>query len=210
MSLILTETLSFNQANMSISEAESPDVRGVKRKYFYLDGIVMQAGIQNRNGRIYPESEIRRAVEDLNSMIQSGEPVLGEIDHPMGEESAVVSLGRTSHIIESIRMDGQNAIGRFKILPTPSGEIASTLLENGVKIGVSSRGTGSVSHSGVVSDYKILTIDLVARPSAPASRPNVIYEGLNGRTRIVGPALPILPKSNMELKEELRKWLRNK
>jgi len=166
----LREHLSFDQANAVV---ESDDKDG---KSLYLKGIAIQGGIRNQNQRVYPVKEIESAVKTLNDQIQNGYSVLGEVDHP---DDLKVNLDRVSHMITQMWMDGPNGYGKMKILPTPMGQLIRTMLESGVKLGVSSRGSGNVSdHSGEVSDFEIITVDIVAQPSAPGAYPTPVYEAL--------------------------------
>jgi hypothetical protein len=169
---ILTEHLGFSQANLHLEENEA---RGTGEKSFYLSGIFIQGDVKNHNGRVYPSSEIRKAVDDINHRISKGFSVLGEVDHP---ETLTINLDRVSHVIESMWMNGSNGHGKLKILPTPMGKIIGSLLESGVKLGVSSRGSGNLDHSGNVTDFEIITVDIVANPSAPDAYPKAIYESL--------------------------------
>jgi hypothetical protein len=165
---LLRENLSFNQSNMVL---ESDDKDG---KSLYLKGIAIQGGVRNANQRIYPVDEIERAVKALNEQIQNGYSVLGEADHP---EDLKVNLDRVSHMITQMWMEGPNGYGKMKILPTPMGNLIRTMLESGVKLGVSSRGSGNVNDAnGHVSDFEIITIDVVAQPSAPGAYPTPVYE----------------------------------
>jgi hypothetical protein len=164
----LREHLSFDQANAVV---ESDDKDG---KSLYLKGIAIQGGIRNQNQRVYPVKEIESAVKTLNDQIQNGYSVLGEVDHP---DDLKVNLDRVSHMITQMWMDGPNGYGKMKILPTPMGQLIRTMLESGVKLGVSSRGSGNVSdNSGEVSDFEIITVDIVAQPSAPGAYPTPVYE----------------------------------
>jgi hypothetical protein len=125
---------------------------------------------------VYPVSEIGNAVKTLNDQIQNGYSVLGEVDHP---DDLKVNLDRVSHMITDMWMDGPNGYGKMKILPTPMGNLIKTMLESGVKLGVSSRGSGNVNDStGEVSDFEIITVDIVAQPSAPGAYPTPVYEHL--------------------------------
>jgi hypothetical protein len=146
-------------------------------KDLFLKGICIQGGVRNANQRVYPVTEIGRAVETLNDQISGGYSVLGEVDHPEGLN---INLDRVSHMITEMWMDGPNGYGKLKILPTPMGNLVKTMLESGVKLGVSSRGSGNVTEdgSGQVSDYEIITVDVVAQPSAPGAYPTPIYEHL--------------------------------
>jgi hypothetical protein len=145
-------------------------------KTLYMKGIFIQGGVKNANERVYPVSEIENAVSTLNSQIQEGYSVLGEVDHP---DDLKINLDRVSHMITSMWMDGANGFGKLKILPTPMGQLVKTMLESGVKLGVSSRGSGNVNDlDGKVSDFEIITVDIVAQPSAPNAYPKAIYESL--------------------------------
>lgn len=168
---ILTEQLGYSQANLQLESKESP----TGEKNLYMEGIFIQGDLKNQNGRVYPASEIRRAVEDINHRISEGYSVLGEVDHP---EELSINLDRVSHMITNMWMNGSNGLGRIKILPTPMGKIIQTLLESEVRLGVSSRGSGNLDHNGRVADYEIVTVDIVANPSAPEAYPRMIYEGL--------------------------------
>jgi ABC-type phosphate transport system ATPase subunit len=141
-----------------------------------MKGICIQGGVRNANERIYPVDEIERAVKTLNEQLNTGHSVLGEVDHP---DDLKVNLDRVSHMITEMWMDGPNGFGKLKILPTPMGQLVKTMLESGVKLGVSSRGSGNVNEAnGHVSDFEIVTVDVVAQPSAPNAYPKAIYEGL--------------------------------
>ncbi len=100
---------------------------------------------------------------------------MGELDHP---EELSINLDRVSHLITEMWMDGADGYGKLKIVPTPMGNIVKTLLQSGAKLGVSSRGSGNVGDDGGVSDFEIITVDIVAQPSAPNAYPRTIYESL--------------------------------
>ena len=168
---VLIERLSHNQANVKSRIVESED----GNKSMFMEGIFVQGNVKNANQRVYPVSEITRAVESVQSKIKEGFPVLGECDHP---PELTVNVDRVSHIIENMWMDGPNGYGKLKIVPTPMGNIIRTLIESGATLGVSSRGSGEVDHAGKVSNYEIITVDIVAQPSAPDAYPKAIYEGL--------------------------------
>ena len=169
--LYLQEHLSFDQAKMVV---ESDDKDG---KNLYMKGIFIQGGVKNANQRVYPVPEIAKAVKTLNDQISGGYSVLGEVDHP---QDLRINLDRVSHMITEMWMDGPNGYGKLKILPTPMGQLIRTMLESGVKLGVSSRGSGNVQEdgSGQVSDFEIVTVDIVAQPSAPGAYPVMVYEHL--------------------------------
>ena len=168
-SLYLRENLTFDQAKVTLeSQGEG------ENKSLYLKGICIQGGVKNANQRVYPVSEIGNAVKTLKDQIDGGYSVLGEVDHP---DDLKVNLDRVSHMITDMWMDGPNGFGKMKVLPTPMGNLVKTMLESGVKLGVSSRGSGNVSESnGEVSDFEIITVDVVAQPSAPGAYPTPIYE----------------------------------
>tara|TARA_B100000676_G_C18010339_1_gene806300 strand:+ start:490 stop:1110 length:621 start_codon:yes stop_codon:yes gene_type:complete len=165
----LRENLSFDQANIVLENAN-------EGKDLYMKGICIQGGVRNANQRVYPVNEIGRAVKTLNEQISGGYSVLGEVDHPEGLN---INLDRVCHMVTEMWMDGPNGYGKLKILPTPMGQLVRTMLESDCKLGVSSRGSGNVVEgSGEVSDFEIITVDVVAQPSAPGAYPTPIYEHL--------------------------------
>lgn len=196
----LREHLSFTEAKVVL---ESDDKDG---KSLYLKGIAIQGGIRNANQRVYPVREISIAVKTLNDQIQNGYSVLGEVDHP---DDLKVNLDRVSHMITEMWMDGPNGYGKMKILPTPMGNLIRTMLESGVKLGVSSRGSGNVNDStGEVADFEIITVDIVAQPSAPGAYPTPVYEHLmnmRGGNRAIKVAHEVKedPKAQKYLREAM-------
>jgi len=173
MALYLRENLTFDHANIVVESVSEGDD---KLKSLYMKGIFIQGGVKNANERIYPVNEIENAVHTLNKQINEGYSVLGEVDHP---DDLKINLDRVSHMITHMWMDGPNGFGKLKILPTPMGDLVKKMLESGVKLGVSSRGSGNVNDmDGRVSDFEIITVDIVAQPSAPNAYPKAIYEGL--------------------------------
>ena len=150
------------------------------KKSLYIEGVFLQGNIKNRNGRMYPMETLRKEVSRYNeNHIQSGR-ALGELGHPDGP---TVNLDRVSHKITGLKESGSNFIGKAKILNTPMGKIASSLLDEGVKLGVSSRGVGSLKptkegFSVVGEDFMLATAaDIVADPSAPDAFVSGIMEG---------------------------------
>ena len=150
------------------------------KKSLYIEGVFLQGNIKNRNGRMYPMETLRKEVSRYNeNHIQSGR-ALGELGHPDGP---TVNLDRVSHKIVSLKESGSNYVGKAKILGTPMGKIASNLLDEGVKLGVSSRGVGSLKqtregYSVVGEDFMLATAaDIVADPSAPDAFVSGIMEG---------------------------------
>jgi hypothetical protein len=165
---LLSESLSFDQAKVIVESAN-------EGKDLFMKGICIQGGVRNANQRVYPVNEISRAVTTLNEQISNGFSVLGEVDHPEGLN---INIDRVSHMITEMWLDGPNGYGKLKILPTPMGQLVKTMLEAGVKLGVSSRGSGNPDDNGEVSDFEIITVDVVAQPSAPGAYPTPIYEHL--------------------------------
>jgi hypothetical protein len=203
MSLYLREHLTYDQARMEVLH------EGKEGKDLYMKGICIQGGIKNANQRVYPVNEIQKAVKTLNDQITSGYSVLGEVDHP---DDLKINLDRVSHMITDMWMDGPNGYGKMKILPTPMGQLVKTMLESGVKLGVSSRGSGNVSEysGGQVSDFEIITVDVVAQPSAPGAYPTAIYEHLlntKGGNKALGLAAEI--RDDKKAQKYLRETLNN-
>jgi hypothetical protein len=170
----LRENLSFDQAQLVLESEGEGD-----KKSLHLNGIFIQGDIKNANQRVYPSSEIGKAVKTVNDQIAGGYSVLGEVDHPADLR---INLDRVSHMITKMWMEGPNGYGKLKILPTPMGQLISTMLESGVKLGVSSRGSGDVDDTGYVKGFEIITVDIVAQPSAPGAYPTPVYEHLMNTT----------------------------
>ena len=193
---LLVEQLSPAEASL----IESQD--GAKN--LFLSGRFMTGGEKNGNGRIYPVDEIARVVEGAMSKIKNGESILGELNHP---DNLSIDLANVSHVITELKMDGNYAVGKAKILNTPSGNIARGLLEGGVRLGVSSRGTGNVVE-GNVSDFNLVTVDIVATPSGPGCYPDMVRESM-GDTKIISLAEAVVhdPKAQKYFKEEMQKFI---
>ena len=167
---LITETIENVEV---ITEGKGDD------KKLYIEGVFLQSEIKNRNGRMYPFSVLEKEVQRYNEEYVKTSRALGELGHPDGP---TVNLDRVSHRITSLRAEGNNFIGKAQILSTPNGNIAKALLEEGVKLGVSSRGMGSIDKRedcGVVMDDFMLATaaDIVADPSAPDAFVNGIMEG---------------------------------
>ena len=150
-----------------------------KGKQQYIKGVFMQSDVKNQNGRIYPFPVLQREVKNYSKKFVQEGRALGELGHPMGP---TINLDRVSHLITELYEDGKNFVGKAKIMDTPNGKIVKNLLESGVKLGVSSRGLGTVktNKSGVnevQKDFVLSTVDIVADPSAPAAFVNGIMEG---------------------------------
>lgn len=174
-------------------------------KSLYLSGRMMAAEQKNLNQRIYPRGEIEKAVKYINERAKTGEYVAGELNHP---DNLSIDLKNVSHIITEAYMDGDNAIGKCKIMPTPSGMIVTGLIEGGMKLGVSSRGTGNVTNEGIVEDFSFVTVDIVAQPSGPGCYPDVVRESLeNKKVMTLAEAVLHDPKAQKYFKAEIQKFL---
>ena len=163
-----------NFENVQVLEEEANG-----KKHLYIEGVFLQAEIKNRNGRVYPFGVLEREVGRYNEQYIGAGRALGELGHPDGP---TVNLDRVSHKIVSLKAEGSNFMGKAQILTTPMGDIAKNLLENGVKLGVSSRGMGSIEERNgsnyVRDDFMLATAaDIVADPSAPDAFVNGIMEG---------------------------------
>lgn len=170
---LLREHLTFDNARMEVLAESNGEG---KEKTLYMKGIFIQGGVKNANQRVYPTDQISTAVDSIKQQISDGMSVLGELDHP---DDLKINLDRVCHMITDMWMDGSNGFGKLKIIATPMGQLVTTMLQSGVKLGVSSRGSGNVNEStGQVSDFEIITVDIVAQPSAPNAYPKAIYEGL--------------------------------
>ncbi len=148
-------------------------------KKMYIEGVFLQSELKNRNGRMYPFSVLEKEVSRYNEEYVKTKRALGELGHPDGP---TVNLDRVSHRITSLKAEGNNFIGKAQVLDTPMGKIAKSLLGEGVQLGVSSRGMGSIQRSEdcnvVMDDFMLATAaDIVADPSAPDAFVNGIMEG---------------------------------
>ena len=202
----LQEHLTYNQANIVTEAIDEGNGTSL-----YMKGIFIEGDVRNQNKRIYPASEIHSAVKAITEKIKSGFSVLGEADHP---DDLNINLDRVSHIITEMDIDGNNGVGKLKILPTPMGNICKTLLESGVKLGVSSRGSGNVNEEGIVRDFEIITVDIVANPSAPDAYPDPIYERIMNHRRgnvlmDVASAVKHDERAQRYLQEEVTKFIEN-
>ena len=167
----LYEYLSFDKAHVQLLEEDNK----MGGKDLCMKGIFIQGDVRNQNQRVYPVREIARAVNSITEKLKTGQSVMGELDHP---EELSINLDRVSHLITEMWMQDADGYGKLKIVPTPMGNIVKTLLQSGAKLGVSSRGSGNVGDDGAVSDFEIITVDIVAQPSAPDAFPRTIYESL--------------------------------
>ena len=150
-------------------------------KDYFIEGIFMQSEIKNRNGRIYPKEVIAKEVKRYNKEFIKEDRAFGELGHP---EGPTINLDKVSHMITKLEEDGNNYVGRAKILSTPNGQIVKNLIDDGAKLGVSSRGLGSLESKGnaqyVKDDFQLATAaDIVADPSAPEAFVEGIMEGVD-------------------------------
>lgn len=168
--LLITEI--FNDDVATLSEA----TEGGKKNHF-IEGIFMQGNLKNRNGRIYPSQTLEKEMKRYNESFVKTKRALGELNHPQGP---AINADRVSHLITDMHRDGDNFVGKAKILGTPMGEIVKTFIDEGVKIGVSTRGLGSVKPvNGIMEvqdDFYLATVDIVTDPSGPDCFVNGIME----------------------------------
>lgn len=149
------------------------------QKEYFIEGVFMQSEIKNRNGRVYPKEVMQKEVNRYVKEFVEKDRAFGELGHPDGP---TINLDKVSHLITKLEEDGNNFVGRAKILSTPNGQIVRNLIDDGAKLGVSSRGLGSLEEKGgaqyVKNDFQLATAgDIVADPSAPEAFVNGIMEG---------------------------------
>jgi len=150
------------------------------KKDYFIEGVFMQSEIKNRNGRVYPKDVMKKEVARYNKEFVEKDRAFGELGHPDGP---TINLDKVSHMITKLEEDGNNYVGRAKILTTPNGQIVRNLIDDGAKLGVSSRGLGSLEQRNgaqvVKSDFQLATAaDIVADPSAPEAFVEGIMEGV--------------------------------
>ena len=163
----------LNEAAISEAKVLNEETNGIK--HMYISGPFLQAVETNRNGRVYPRTIIEREVNKFQALIESRESI-GELNHP---ESITIDPERSCILITELKMDGNLAIGKAKVLTTPCGKILESLLNDGVRMGVSSRGTGNLTEGNMVADdYSLATIDAVYMPSAQVAYADAMYESV--------------------------------
>ena len=173
--IVLIETLMPAQSKLLVEEH-------ARKRSSYLSGIFMQAELENGNRRRYPLDEIQTAVNSIMQRISEGQTIYGELNHP---DNLTIDLNNVSHIITEMKMDGNNAIGKARIIEGhPKGQIVKAILDAGGKLGVSSRGSGNVVE-GKVSGFSLVTVDVVALPSAPDAYPTHVMESLSENTKVM-------------------------
>ena len=166
----------YTESNIEVIVEDKENGKG---KTYIIEGIFAQANTKNRNGRIYPTEVMESAVgKYVNDQVSKGRAV-GELNHP---EGPTVNLDKVSHKIENLEMKGNDVVGRATILETPMGQIVKGLLDGGVKLGVSTRGMGSLENRGtamvVKPDFLLNAVDIVQDPSAPSAFVNGVMEGV--------------------------------
>jgi Prohead core protein serine protease len=144
-------------------------------KKLWLKGTAVQGDVVNANERLYPRDEIANAVNTIMKRISEHGPVAGELDHP---EGLIISGQNVSHAIHSMRMEGSDGYAEMLVINEGNGKIVRGMIEAGIALGVSSRGSGSVDSKGRVSDFEIVSIDIVTTPSAPNAYPKPVFESL--------------------------------
>ena len=163
----------LNEAAISEAKVLNEETNGIK--HMYISGPFLQAVDTNRNGRIYPREIIEREVNKFQALIESRESI-GELNHP---ESITIDPERSCILVTELKMDGNLAMGKAKVLTTPCGKILESLLNDGVRMGVSSRGTGNLTEGNMVADdYSLATIDAVYMPSAQVAYADAMYESV--------------------------------
>jgi hypothetical protein len=180
MKQALIETIPFNVSPIKLTENKNP-LNGNP----IVEGVLATPEVKNGNGRYYSEQLWKREIEKYMTVVKENRAT-GELDHP---DSSIINLKNVCHIIRDISWDGKNIVGKIEILPTASGNILKALIDNGVMVGVSSRGMGSLKQVGEVmevqDDFELLCWDFVSTPSNPGSYMHLVNEGLNNQ--IVNP-----------------------
>lgn len=167
---LLIESFTAAEANI-ITESLN------NHKDMFLSGVFMESESRNRNGRIYRRTEMARAIDQLNETIKVHGGVIGEIDHPTSRLGSELKFA--SHMITEVRINGNQGLGKMKLIDTPSGLIVKEIIKAGYRPGVSTRGAGSVDADGVVENFAIQTVDIVVVQSAQNAIPDTIYESLD-------------------------------
>lgn len=172
MSQLIIEHIDFDSIQNEIITEELSE--GVSSKKFYITGPYLESDVKNGNGRIYPKPVIEKEVSRLNSSKIPQNRFLGELNHP---DHIEVNLERVSHLIKELKMEKNIAVGKSLVLDTPCGKIVQSLIEGGVKLGISSRGVGTLKESIVQSDFALHAIDVVSDPSGPSCFMDAVMEG---------------------------------
>lgn len=177
--VLLREFFEMSSDDSLLTEA---DRKKINEGEVIMAGVMQRADAENGNGRVYPEDILRREVQNYKKIVGENR-ALGELDHP---DSSVVELKNASHIVTEIEMRGKDVIGKVKVLDTPAGRILKDLIRGGVKLGISSRGLGSVKSNGgrnlVQEDFQLICFDFVSDPSTVGAF--MIAEGKNAKSNI--------------------------
>ncbi len=204
---LITEV--FNEDCAVVTESSENGKKG-----YFIEGIFMQGDIKNRNGRIYPSAVLEKEMNRYNSDFVKTKRALGELGHPNGPQ---INGDRVSHLITEMKKDGSNFVGKAKILSTPMGEIVKTFIDEGVKVGVSTRGLGSVkpTKEGIMEvqdDFHLATVDIVTDPSGPNCFVNGImenteyyYDIASGSWRVAEQLAETVKELKQEYKQTVRK-----
>lgn len=167
---LLREYVSYNNIQLISEEAESGG------KNYFLKGPFLEANVKNRNGRKYMQETLEREVKDFYETKIKTKRSMGELDHP---PEPTINLDRISHVITDLKMDGNIGYGVAKLLNTPCGQIAKALVDDGIQLGMSTRGVGTLDGDLVKDDFKLITVDIVADPSAPTAFVEGVLENKN-------------------------------
>lgn len=177
--VLLREFFEMSSDDSLLTEA---DKKRISEGELIMAGVMQRADAENGNGRVYPEDILRREVQNYKKIVGENRAI-GELDHP---DSSVVELKNASHIVTEIEMRGKDVVGKVKVLDTPAGRILKDLIRGGVKLGISSRGLGSVKSSGgrnlVQEDFQLICFDFVSDPSTVGAF--MIAEGKNAKSNI--------------------------
>jgi hypothetical protein len=202
---LITETIEDVRVLTETSEHEP--------KQYFIEGIFMQGDIKNRNGRIYPSTILEKEMMRYGEQFIKTKRALGELGHPDGPQ---INGDRVSHLITEMKRDGSNFVGKAKILGTPMGNIVKTFIDEGVKVGVSTRGLGSVkaTKEGIMevqNDFHLATVDIVTDPSGPNCFVNGIMENTDYYYDIVSGtwrAQQMIEQAVQEVKKEYKRTVR--
>jgi len=198
---IITEDCDLDSITNEIIEEEENLEEGKKaEKSFYITGPYLQADVKNGNGRTYPGKVLESQVSTFNEQRIKSNRAMGELGHPSTTE---INLDRVSHLIKELKMDGKNGMGKSLVMDTPMGRIAKSLIESGVKLGVSTRGVGTLKENIVQNDFRLITVDIVADPSAPDAFVNGILES---QTEWIMENGILVEKEIEELKDKLDEY----
>ena len=172
---VLIETILPEKKPVTLMEQDEMSDEQKGDGFYYLKGLFIEGEVRNHNGRVYPRDEIARAVDSINERIAKTGPIPGELDHPEGLN---INYERISHVITEMRMEGANGVGVMRINPEGYGRTVIGTIKIGMQPGVSSRGSGEIGPDGMVSGFDIVTVDIVANPSALHAYPDVVRESM--------------------------------